>query len=348
MKQETPDLDFKLLPEPKTNSSFSALKTEDNVPTTPLFHSILSNIFGFIQHLIMNFKSKLVNDSPRSKKYPYNSNRPNKTQNWSWDKVLIASGLIISALIFNYFSANSNPIQQQSNQQISQMSTIKNTFYKHLTSLKEKYPNQTTNFWSNIESSFGHSILESGGPSIILVVNDKSTSNLATKITNDLFDFFLNILKISSSKIGKDDLVINPIEDGELSNLINSQKFDAAKKYVDTKLDKIFISGYKFALVQHIERLPATTMLLFYTYGDDLPNAKYPGIVILMSLELNNDVSIENSKREQILKSGAKLSELVENHLFDLYSSNIHEDQLRPLFTRIANNVIFINAENNV
>ena len=137
------------------------------------------------------------------------------------------------------------------------------------------------------------------------------------------------------------------MQDNELFNLINKQKYDDAKKYVDTKLDKIFVSGYKFALVQHIERLPATTMLLFYTYGDDLPNAKFPGIVILMSLELS-DMAIETSKREQILKSGAKLSELVENHLFDLYSSKIHEDQLRPLFTRIANNVIFINTEDNL
>ena len=217
----------------------------------------------------------------------------------------------------------------------------------NLNSLKNKYPNQTTNFWSNIESSFGHSILESGGPSIILVVNDKSTSNLATKITYDLFESFFGILKISSSKIGKDDLIINPMQDNELFNLINKQEYDDAKKYVDTKLDKIFVSGYKFALVQHIERLPATTMLLFYTYGDDLPNAKFPGIVILMSLELS-DMAIETSKREQILKSGAKLSELVENHLFDLYSSKIHEDQLRPLFTRIANNVIFINTEDNL
>jgi hypothetical protein len=262
------------------------------------------------------------------------------------DKFFIIFALAGVALGINYFSANSNPVQTVNpSLKSAGAGSLKNNFHSHLNSLKEKYPNQTTNFWSNIESSFGHSILESGGPSIILLVNDKSTSNLAPKITTDLFEFFLSILQMSSSKIGKEDLIVNPMNDDKLLDLIKTKKYDAAKKYVDTKLDKVFISGCKFALVQHIERLPATTMLLFYTYGDDMGNAKYPGIVILMSLELSDDVFIENSTREQILKSSSKLSELVENYLFDLYSKHIHEDQLRPLFTRIANNVIFINNE---
>ena len=82
-------------------------------------------------------------------------------------------------------------------------------------------------------------------------------------------------------------------------------------------------------------------MLLFYTYGDDMLSAKYPGILILMTLELRE--RLDDQRREQLLKSQAKLTEYVESYLFDLWSSSIGEDQLRPLFTRIANNVVLVN-----
>ncbi len=33
---------------------------------------------------------------------------------------------------------------------------------------------------------------------------------------------------------------------------------------------------------------------------------------------------------------------LVEKHLINLWSINVSEDQIKPLFTRIANNVVFV------
>ena len=86
-------------------------------------------------------------------------------------------------------------------------------------------------------------------------------------------------------------------------------------------------------------------MFLFYTYGDYKLSAKYSGIVILLSLALNSEMKIENLQRQEILKRDAKLIEIVENHLFSSHLSKIHEDQLRPLFSRICNNVIFVNYE---
>ena len=215
------------------------------------------------------------------------------------------------------------------------------TFETHFNMLKEKYPNQTYSFWNNIESSFKHSIFESGAPSIVLLVTEKSTNDLASRLTTDLFDFFLKFLKVSP-KNWKEDLVINPSNDPNLLRLIENQEFEKTKKYVDNKLEKIFSNGYKFALVRNMEKLPATTMLLFYTYGDDLTNSKYPSVLILMCLELD-DVKLESSQRNELLKSRAILSEFVESYLYNLWSSSMHEDQLRPIFSRIANNVIFFN-----
>jgi hypothetical protein len=261
------------------------------------------------------------------------------------DKFYLSAALfLIFVLVINLFSPR-NQLLQSECQCVYNLKDIKCEFYKRLSLIKEKYPNQTSKFWSNIESSFVYSILKKGGPSIILIVNDKSTSELASKIIADLFEFYYEIFQYSVSKFAKDDLIIDPLLDIELISLINSQKFDAVKNLVDDKLTKIFSAGQKFALVHHIEKLPATTMFLFYTYGDDKLNAKYSGIVILMSLALSYEMKIENLQRQQILERDAKLFEIVENRLFSLHLSKIHEDQLRPLLTRICNNVIFVNYE---
>jgi hypothetical protein len=252
--------------------------------------------------------------------------------------LVLALIFLVLALIFvrsSFFS--SQQALSHSTNYVSDLS--KSTFDKNFHSLKEKYPNQTNRFWANIESAFEHSIVDSKDPSIILVVNDRLTSHLAPRLVVDLFECFLNYFKKTAT-----NPVINPTGDAKLSKLIANRQYDMTKMYVDNKLNDIFLNGNKFALVQNIEQMPATTMLLFYTYGDDLINAKYPGIIILMSLDLS-DMLIDNSKRSQLLKSASKLSEYVENYLFDLWSSHIHDDQLRPLFTRIANNVVFINNE---
>jgi len=37
--------------------------------------------------------------------------------------------------------------------------------------------------------------------------------------------------------------------------------------------------------------------------------------------------------------------EFVETHMFQMWSKFVGEDQLKPLFTRIGNNVVFVNNE---
>lgn len=58
---------------------------------------------------------------------------------------------------------------------------------------------------------------------------------------------------------------------------------------------------------------------------------------------LENEVN-ENF-RDDLLKSQSKLTRYVEEYLFNLWSKQVGDDQLRPLFTRIANNVVLVNNE---
>jgi hypothetical protein len=70
------------------------------------------------------------------------------------------------------------------------------------------------------------------------------------------------------------------------------------------------------------------------SYGDYLPNAKYPGIIILLTLEID---ILDKSKT-----LNSKSNQFVEDYLFHLWSKTFNEDQIKPIFTRIANHVIFI------
>jgi hypothetical protein len=96
-------------------------------------------------------------------------------------------------------------------------------------------------------------------------------------------------------------------------------------------------------MVNDIQKLSGQSMLIFYTYGDDLINAKFPGIVILMTLHLDYTIGVK--QYNAFMQSSSKLNEFVENYLVKLWSKDIGDDQLRPLFTRIANNVVLINRE---
>lgn len=250
--------------------------------------------------------------------------------------ILFGLGLIaISIDPSNKSITNNNSLTNDA----SSKSKANQKFLSYIDLLKSKYPQQTNLFWANIKSSYQHSILRAKDPSIILIVNDKETRNLASDLAYDI----LNSVKasIEEQTHNLNDLIISPKTDSELKHLIEQKKSNKIKLHIDTKLNKLFFHGQKIALVKNIEVVPATSMLLFYTYGDDIHSAKYPGIVILMTLEI--DDTMDNKK--ELLQSQSKLTGYIESYLFSLWSKEVGEDQLRPLFTRIANNVIIVNTE---
>lgn len=151
------------------------------------------------------------------------------------------------------------------------------------------------------------------------------------------------LANILNSGSNSKKLIIDPIDDSYLSSLISTSEHDKTKLYVDDKLNSVFKAGEKLALVNNIEQLPAHTMLLFYSYGDDLLNAKYPGVLILMTLNINS--IIDDTQKSSFSKSSSVITKFAEDHMFSLWSRYIGDDQLRPLFTRIANNVVYLNNE---
>lgn len=250
----------------------------------------------------------------------------------NYGSILFGFLIIIIGFMFTASRPEKDPIVSTPTQ--IDIERLRNMFIE----LEAKHPNQSKLFWANIKSSFRHSVLNSKDPSIVMIVYDAETKKLAADISNDIFKSLTDYIQ---SKRNIKNLVVSP-NDEPLNKFIDENNYDRVKLHLDDRLNTLFKSGEKLAMIENIEKLPATSMLLFYTYGDDLLNAKFPGIMILMTLEI--DHIIDNTDRINMSQKPALISRFVEDHLFKLWSPFVGADQLKPLFTRIANNVILVNS----
>ncbi len=200
--------------------------------------------------------------------------------------------------------------------------------------LQSNFPNQTINFYSNVLSCYEHSIENKLDPSIIMLVSDKLTSKNVNCVSKKLLKL---LAQNFDDKIDYDLLVLN-------SDKYKNKKSEAVKMEMDEDLVEIF-SKENFALVEDIHNLPAKSMILFYTYGDDASTAKFKGIMIFFTYELDVVISNNKEKIDEFSKDYSKLSSFIEKNLNDKWSKDIDYDQLKPLFTRIGNNYVLVNPE---
>ena len=194
--------------------------------------------------------------------------------------------------------------------------------------LKLEFPNQKHYFYSNIISSYEHSILNGQDPSIIVLAsnseNSKNTNCVARKLSKMLIRGDSNL----------EDSVIN-------STKLSCLNDEEAKEELDKRLVDIFQNlNEKIALIEDIQDLPDKSMILFHSYGDDKSNAKFKGIIIIFTFNFKGE--IEN--REM---SDKDMTLFIEQKLNDKLNQSFHYDQLNALFTRIANNLVLIQIENN-
>jgi hypothetical protein len=142
---------------------------------------------------------------------------------------------------------------------------------------------------------------------------------------------------LTENDLNNENLIINSISLSRMSD-------DEAKEKLDKSLVNIFENlNSKIALIENIEHLPARSMILFHSYGDDESNAKFKGIMILFTFHFefeNLEYEIQNIEEKD-------MRNLIEEKLTEKLSISIHSDQLYPLFSRIANNAVLIYQEDN-
>ena len=205
-------------------------------------------------------------------------------------------------------------------------------FYKNLT---HDFKNQQLSFHTNIISCYEQSILSKKDPSIIMLVSDKNSKQNLDCVAK-------KVLKVLNEAIHGTS---------EYKNLVISTRSldkdsDKAKFQLDSKLTNLFSHlNKRVALVEDISNIPPKSMMLFYAYGDEYSNSRYNGIVVLLTYTL--DIGLSKDKFRLLANDYSLLSSLVEDKLTAEWSNEIHYDQLRPLFSRITNNIVLVDKENN-
>jgi len=164
-------------------------------------------------------------------------------------------------------------------------------------------------------------------PSIVLMVNERINSKLAHNISLDILN------SIKSSTNGESNVVI------DLSIYENMKNINSIKLDLDNKISNLFSLGQKVILIRNIELLPFEVMVLFMTYGDDYLTAKYSGVIILMTLEIDKFRVYE---KDEFLNSTKKMTEYIQDYLSYKLWNNIDDEKLNPLYTRILNNLVII------
>ena len=205
---------------------------------------------------------------------------------------------------------------------------------KLLEVLNNEFKSQSRSFHSSLISCYNHSILESKDPSVILLVADRNNKESLNCIARKL----LKALNIATHG---DNLDYNYLI---VDTKHLSRNEDEAKMQLDLNFKKIFKDLKRnIALVEDLNNIPPQSMILFYAYGDDASNSKYNGIIILITFVI--DEVFDKIKFDKLSTDYAMLSSFVEMKLNEKWSNDIDYDQLKPLYTRIGNNIILVGSE---
>ena len=167
-----------------------------------------------------------------------------------------------------------------------------------------------------IKTCYDHSIIRKKEPSVILLVHD-----LKNDLNYQPGEKILELFKILKQN-----------EKQKLFNINDSIIYsnNCHKACLDRKIKNKFSQGIKIILIKNLEVLPVDSVFLFYAYGD--PSSNYKDVLILLTLKVPKVYEIKTN-----------LTEFVETYLLEKWLKVFDSvDQLRPIFTRIANNVVLI------
>ena len=219
--------------------------------------------------------------------------------------------LFAAALLWSYRTSDSN---------------LEKVFGDGVDELQLSFTNQTERFWKILKNR-GLAHLRNNNPSQPLVFllaapppAHEWVDCLATKLAEKL----------------------DPRHEGDLASIdgIDEKGYpgDEIKKKMDVYLKKEFLDGHKVAVIHHLELLPPSSTLLFYSYCDD-QNAPYKDVAIIFTVHLPEEPSLSLSPKEA--------EATVEKYLSKQVWFREDMDAVAALLSRVSNTVALMNGESS-
>lgn len=204
------------------------------------------------------------------------------------------------------------------------------TFKGRFQELKSRFPLQSVTFWRTIFGSLRPMIAEPDplAPAVLMLVvprDQQGETKTADCVAKQLLNMYSGLFNMSdSSKLSH----IHILQD------LNHASPASDKRELDDKLQHVFgVARGKGVILDSLESLaPLATLLLHgYCDGDNAPYKDVLFIQIVHTDRLAREIMGRNNYMDE--------------YLTERWISELDEDKIQPLLTRIANNVALVTPE---
>ncbi|KAL4219507.1 torsin-1A-interacting protein [Mactra antiquata] len=193
-------------------------------------------------------------------------------------------------------------------------------FESRFSKIKTKYPSQTKRFWRIVGSQIKRLLTdEENYPAVLLLAIPEKFSSIGSCFSSDVVSALNDVFNSTNNGYVDINTLISVSDDGA-----------RVKLALDNKLMANLEKG-RGVVLDHVEMLPAQAALLLHGYCDG-DNAPYKRSVIFLGLH-TNDVKQDQHDLDDILNT--------------LWLNELGEDEMPALRSRIGNNVVVLNQEQN-
>ncbi len=199
---------------------------------------------------------------------------------------------------------------------------IKERFMSSVLELKEKFPHQTSRFWSTVSAATKRIIKDEHPiqPAVLLISAPDGAYRLGDCIVRYIADIITDVHEaLPSTTLNISD------------SLISLSAADAKVK-LEQHLTRNLGKGSKVVVVHGLHDLQPLAAMLLHAFCDN-ENAPYKDVVLAFTLHVKHPGSVRERD--------------VERFLHKIWGSDLDTDNLSALLSRVANNIAIVQHESN-
>ncbi|KAI0217964.1 hypothetical protein LSAT2_030302 [Lamellibrachia satsuma] len=237
--------------------------------------------------------------------------------------VVLCVAVLVVVVVFGLLPTGEEHINKLE-QVIDERQVIVTNFKMLFADLRAQFPSQSIRFWRVLQVATQSMLCKSTPthPAVILLSSDNTSvataSCIARRFGTVVARSYVNTTHRQPTFLDCADLV--------------GQGADKFKLNLHDTLEAELSKGSKVAVVNNLQMMPGGASVVFHGYCDN-ENAPYLDATFVLTLHMH-DVVIQQPD-----------DAIVEDFLDRVWSRDVERENLAALYSRIANNIAFVNAE---
>ena len=237
--------------------------------------------------------------------------------------IVLCVAVLVVVVVFGLLPTGEEHINKLE-QVIDERQVIVTNFKMLFADLRAQFPSQSSRFWRVLQAATQSMLSKSTPthPAVILLSSDNTSvataSCIARRFGTVVARSYVNTTHHQPTFLDCADLV--------------GQGADKFKLNLHDTLDAELSKGSKVAVVNNLQMMPGGASVVFHGYCDN-ENAPYLDATFVLTLHMH-DVVIQQPD-----------DAIVDDFLDRVWSRDVERENLAALYSRIANNIAFVNAE---